>query len=58
MLVIILNQTKIENTYSNKDKVYYGNVSFIYFVKLSNSQSWICKSPGKYTGDDDGDDAN
>lgn len=58
MLVIILSQTKIENTYRNKDKLYYGKVSFIYFVKLSNPQSLIYKIPGKYTGDDDGDDDN
>ena len=53
MLVIILNQTKIENTHKNKDKLHYGKVSFTYFVKLSDPQSLIWKIPGKYTDDED-----
>lgn len=63
LLVIILNQTKIENTYRTKKKLYYiKNVSFTYFVKyskkfdLANSRKVYWFKMSCDDGDDDVDD--
>ena len=45
LLVVILNQTKIENTYCNKKC--RGKVSLTYFVRLKNLNNSIWKIPGK-----------
>lgn len=50
LLAIILNQTKIENTYRNINKLdCIINVSVTYFVKLSDPKCLTWQIPGTYT---------